>query len=133
MAYGVDITRQIGEVVNGRPTYVYQVTETGEIPLNAEWVIEGVPKQSTITLIEALVFVADLVTDIQTEIGWLPGWTTGQNGHIDQAATPGSPIRIAQDKRVTADGRIYGRSNPNNIGGPAANVTTFLSVTLGHR
>ena len=131
--YEQDIDRQKGDVVDGRPTYLYIVTETGEIPVDAEWILNGVPRQATITLTEAVINVGDGITEIQTETGWQSGFVNDGNFFIDEAESPGAPIRIAQQKLFTnAAGQLFGRTRPNQVGGPTSKVTTYLSVTLGH-
>ncbi len=130
------ITRQAGDVIDGRPTFTYNIVQAGAILVSDEWVIEGVPRQATITLLESFIVTLDGFTTIQPEIGWIAGWTTDQKGHIDRAiaaAGVNDAIRIGQNKRVTnSDGKIYGRTNVDQNTGGSAAVLTVISITTGH-
>lgn len=134
MAYVPTVTREIGPVLNGRPTWTYTIIEDGEIATASEWSIVGLPRQCTITLLECNIITAGGVATTQNEIGWVAGWTTDERGHIDKADTAGTPVRIAQNKRATlgTGGALFGRSLPDTTGGATTQIETIVSVTAGH-
>lgn len=115
-------------VIKGRATYRWTISETGAAPTDT-WTITGAPAVGTISLYRANLTAGTGVT-INPRLGRTLAFTTSTNDVIGVSATTAALINDGTALKYSGltSGKIFGRSFPSNAAADHAISTEIVIV-----
>jgi hypothetical protein len=130
MAYASTVVGPTINVIKGRATYRWTISETGAAPTDT-FTITGAPAVGTVTLYRANLTAGTGVT-INPRLGRTLAFTTTTNDVIGVSATTAALINDGTNLKYSGltAGKIYGRSLPSNAAADHS-VSTEIVVIEG--
>lgn len=131
MPYAATVVGPTINVIKGRATYRWTITETGAAPTDT-FTITGAPATGTVTLYRANLTAGTGVT-INPRLGRTLAFTTTTNDVIGVNSTTAALINDGTNLKYSGltAGNIYGRSLPSNAAADHS-ISTSIVIVEGH-